>query len=517
MAPVRVRFAPSPTGYLHLGGARTALFNWLFARHHGGTFVLRVEDTDRERSRPEHVQAIMDTLAWLGLDWDEGPDRGGPVGPYLQSERLALYRREAERLVADGRAYPCYCSPAELEERRRSAYVRGLPSRYDGRCARLTQAERARLEAEGRRPALRLRAPEGGQTVVEDLIRGRVTFDNDKTLDDFVILKSDGWPTYNFACAVDDAAMGITHVIRAEEHLSNTPRQLLLCRALGFPPPAFAHAPMILAPDRSKLSKRHGAVAVEEFRAGGYLPEAIVNYLALLGWSPGGEREVMSLAEMVAAFSLERVGRTAAIYDVEKLTWMNAAYLRQADPDRLVELVLPRLEAAGFDVGAAKGGEERRAWVRRLVLATRERARTLADFPELLRYFFVAPDGYDPSGVAKHFGGEAASRLRAAAETVQDVEPFTAEAVEAAYRRLAAALGIPAAKLIHPTRLALTGRTVGPGLFEIMELLGRRACRERLEAAVAFLEASGGKGRESAGGRVGESGGQPAGKSAATG
>lgn len=492
MAPVRVRFAPSPTGYLHLGGARTALFNWLFARHHGGTFVLRVEDTDRERSRPEHVTAIMETLSWLGLDWDEGPDKGGPHGPYLQSERLPLYRREAERLTAAGLAYPCYCTPAELEERRREAYARGLPSRYDGRCSRLTPAERARLEAEGRRPALRFRAPEGGQTVVEDLIRGRVVFENEKMLDDFVILKSDGWPTYNFACAVDDAAMGITHVIRAEEHLSNTPRQLLLCEALGYAAPAFAHAPMILAPDRSKLSKRHGAVAVEEFREGGYLPEAIVNYLALLGWSPGGEREVMSLAEMVASFTLERVGRTAAIYDVDKLTWMNAAYLRQADPDRLVDLVLPRLREAGFAVGGPEGGEGRREWVRRLVLATRERARTLADFPELLRYFFVAPDRYDPGGMAKHFSAEAPARLRAAAEAVRDLEPFTAERVEAAYRSLADRLGIPAAKLIHPTRLALTGRTVGPGLFEIMELLGRDACLERLEAAVAFLEARGG-------------------------
>ncbi len=492
MARVRVRFAPSPTGYLHLGGARTALFNWLFARHHGGTFILRVEDTDRERSRPEHVQVIMETLSWLGLDWDEGPDRGGPFGPYLQSARLDWYRREAERILAAGRAYPCYCTAAELEERRREAYARGLPSRYDRRCARLTGAERKRLEAEGRRPALRFRAPEGGRTVVEDLIRGRVVFDNEKMLDDFVILKSDGWPTYNFACAVDDAAMRISHVIRAEEHLSNTPRQLLLCEALGFPAPAFAHVPMILAPDRSKLSKRHGAVAVEEFRAGGFLPEAVVNYLALLGWSPGGEREIMPLAEMVAAFSLERVGRTAAVYDVEKMTWMNAAYLRQTDPDRLVDLVLPRLREAGFDVDGGGDAAGRREWVRRLVLATRERARTLADFPDLLRYFFVPPDRYDPGGVAKHFGAEAPARLRAAAEAVRDLEPFTAEAVEAAYRGLADRLGIPAAKLIHPTRLALTGRTVGPGLFEIMELLGRRACLERLERAATLLEARGG-------------------------
>lgn len=486
MASVRVRFAPSPTGYLHLGGARTALFNWLFARHHGGVFVLRIEDTDRTRSSEEHVRAIMDTLSWLGLDWDEGPDRGGPYGPYIQSERLEIYRREAERLVQSGLAYPCYCTPAELEERRREAYARGLPSRYDRRCASLDESERRRLLAEGRRPALRFRAPARGQTAVDDLIRGRVVFENEKMLDDFVILKSDGWPTYNFACAVDDAAMAITHVIRAEEHLSNTPRQLLLCEALGYRPPSFAHVPMILAPDRSKLSKRHGAVAVEEFRAAGYLPEAVVNYLALLGWSPGADREILSLAEMVGLFSLERVGRTAAIYDVDKLTWMNGLHIREADVERLVDLVLPSLREAGLDPGE---GPDRREWVKQLVLATRERARTLADFPELLRYFFIAPDRYDPQGVARHFTVEAASRLRAAADEIRDLPVFTADTVEGAYRSLAARLGIPAAQLIHPTRLALTGRTVGPGLFEVMELLGREACVERMERAAAFIEA----------------------------
>ncbi len=482
---VRVRFAPSPTGALHVGGARTALFNWLFARHHGGRFVLRSEDTDRERSRPEWERAIMDALSWLGLDWDEGPDKGGPYGPYRQSERLDLYRAEAERLLARGDAYLCFCTPEELARRREEALAHGLPPRYDGRCRDLTAGERARLQAEGRRPVIRVRAPGAGTTVVEDLTRGAVAFDNDKMLDDFVILKSDGWPTYNFACTVDDHLMRISHVIRAEEHLSNTPRQLHLCRLLGYDPPRFAHVPMILAPDRSKLSKRHGAVAVEEFRAAGYLPEAIVNYLCLLGWSPGDDREIFTLEEAARLFTLERVNRTAAVYDVEKLTWMNGHYLRAADLDRLADLVEPRLAAAGL----LDGERPDRPWLKRVLAAVRDRARTLAEIPDLVSYFFREPDTYEDKGVRKHFQPEAAGLLEEARAVLAGLEPWTVEAIEAAYRGLAARLGIAAGALIHPTRLALTGRTVGPGLFDVIYLLGRERCLERLERAVRFIRA----------------------------
>lgn len=482
---VRVRFAPSPTGYLHIGGARTALFNWLFARRHGGTFILRIEDTDRERSREDAARAITEILSWLGLDWDEGPDRGGECGPYFQSQRLDLYRREADRLVQADLAYPCYCTPDELEERREAARREGLPPRYDGRCRDLSDRERRQFAAAGRGSALRIKAPAAGQTVVDDLIRGSVSFENEKMLDDFVIMKSDGWPTYNFACTVDDTHMAITHVIRAEEHLSNTPKQIILCQALGYPLPHFAHTPMILAPDRSKLSKRHGAVAVEEFREAGYLPEAILNYLCLLGWSPGDEREIMSLDEVVRDFSLERVNLTAAIYDVEKLTWMNGAYIRAADIDRLLELLIPRFEAAGLI--ATPVSPELRAWLADMVAVGRDRARTLGEMPELFRYFFEEPDTYAEKGVRQYFRPGSEALLEAARDIVVHVDPYDNETIEAAYRLVAERLGVSAGHLIHPTRLALTGRTVGPGLFDIMRLLGRERCLRRFDRAMEFV------------------------------
>lgn len=482
---VRVRFAPSPTGYLHIGGARTALFNWLFARRHGGIFILRIEDTDRERSREDAARAITEILSWLGLDWDEGPDRVGECGPYFQSQRLDLYHREADRLVQADLAYPCYCTPDELGERREAARREGLAPRYDGRCRGLSDSERRQFAAAGRRAALRIKAPAAGQTVVHDLIRGSVSFENEKVLDDFVIMKSDGWPTYNFACAVDDTHMAITHVIRAEEHLSNTPKQIILCQALGYPLPHFAHTPMILAPDRSKLSKRHGAVAVEEFREAGYLPEAILNYLCLLGWSPGDEREIMSLDEVVRDFSLERVNLTAAIYDVEKLTWMNGAYIRAADLDRLLELLISRFEAAGLI--AAPVSPELRAWLADMVAVGRDRARTLGEMPELFRYFFEEPEGYAEKGVRQYFRPGSEALLDAARDIVAHVDSYDNGTIEAAYRQAAERLGVSAGHLIHPTRLALTGRTVGPGLFDIMRLLGRERCLRRLERAMEFV------------------------------
>lgn len=485
---VRVRFAPSPTGSLHIGGARTALFNWLFARHHGGAFVLRIEDTDRERSTEESARSILEILPWLGLDWDEGPDKGGPYGPYRQSERLPLYHAAAERLIAAGLAYPCYCTQEELAQRREEALSKGLPPRYDGRCRGLSPEERSALETEGRKPALRVKGPQPGETAVDDLIRGTVTFDNEKMMDDFVIMKSDGWPTYNFACTIDDAGMAISHVIRAEEHLSNTPRQIYLCSLLGYPLPQFAHAPMILAPDRSKLSKRHGAVAVEEFRAAGYLPEAIVNYLSLLGWSPGDEQEILPLDEVVRRFTLDRVNKTAAIYDVEKLTWLNGHYIRSADLDRLADLLVPRLQEAGL-LDAPPGGATRE-WIKGLLAAGRDRVRTLGEMPDLFHYFFTELTSYDEKGLRKHFTPESADRLARARDTLAAVHPFTAEETEKAYRALAEELGVSAGHLIHPTRLALTGRTVGPSLFDVIALLGRDRCLARLDRAVEFIRRS---------------------------
>ena len=483
---IRVRFAPSPTGSLHIGSARTALFNWLFARKHGGVFILRIEDTDADRARDETVGPILETMRWLGLDWDEGPDIGGPRGPYVQSQRLDLYRREAERLIAEGKAYPCYCSVEELAAQREQARREGRVYRYPGTCRHLSEAERRRLEAEGRPRAIRLVGPTAGETVVHDLVHGEVRFPNDE-FDDFVIMKSDGTPVYNFAAAVDDHHMGVTHVMRAEEHLSNTPRQLLIYRALGYEPPAFAHLPMVLAPDRSKLSKRHGAVAVEEFREKGFLPEAILNYAALLGWSPGDDREVLSVQEMIDAFSIERISKTAAIYDVEKMTWMNGQHLRRADLDRVFALVWPRLVACGFVPENAD--EATRRYAREVVAAVRDRVRTLDEIVDAAAYFFTDVTEYDPEGVRKRFDKPGvAELLRRARDVLAAVEPFTVETTEAAFRALCDRLGISGGALFHPVRLALTGRTMGPGLFDIIALLGRERCLERLERAADFVE-----------------------------
>ena len=482
---VRVRFAPSPTGYLHIGGARTVLFNWLFARKHSGTLVLRVEDTDTERTLEDSCRQILDSLKWLGLNWDEGPEVGGPYGPYWQSQRKDLYRDAAMELLEKGSAYRCYCSPQELEERRNEARKRGEPPRYDGRCRELTPVEKRALEAQGKSWVIRLRTPDSGATTVRDLIRGDVTFDN-LVIGDFVIMKSDGMPTYNFACVVDDASMRITHVIRGDEHVSNTPRQVMIYQALGLPLPAFAHVPMILAADRSKLSKRHGATSVEEFREAGFLPEAILNYLVLLGWSPGDGQEFMNLPEMVDKFSLERISSTPAIYDVTKLAWMNGHYLRQADPDRLVELSIPHLRRTGL-VPADVTAEER-AQIKELVSLVSERIRTLEEVPDAISYFLTEDWDYDQRGVAKHFNRDGvADLLEKAYEVLQQLPDFSLETVESAYRGLIDNLGISGGALIHPTRLALTGRTVGPGLFHIMSVLGKGATLRRLKRAIDWV------------------------------
>lgn len=486
MDTVRVRFAPSPTGWLHIGGARTALYNWLFARKHGGKMVIRIEDTDAERSRMDLVQPILDALAWLGIDWDEGPDRDGPYGPYLQSQRRALYQAAVDELLAAGKAYRCFCSPETLAEQRAAAEAAGKPYRYPGVCRHLSADEVERRIAAGEPYVVRLVGPAGGTTVVHDLLRGEVAFDNQE-FDDFIIVKSSGIPTYNFACVIDDHAMAISHVIRAEEHLSNTPRQLLIYEAFGYEPPQFAHVSMVLAPDRSKLSKRHGAVAVEEFRESGYLPEALVNYIALLGWSPGDDRELLTLQEMVELFDLQRVSRAAAIYDVGKLTWMNGQYLHTLPLERILPEALKRLQAAGFVPETLDDAE--RARVEAIVDAVRSRVRTLDEIVDGASYFFKDVDRYDPEGVKKRFLKEGvADLLREAREVLASVEPFTVESTEQAYRELVEKRGISGGALFHPTRLALTGRTMGPSLFEVIALLGRETCLKRLADAIAFIE-----------------------------
>ncbi|MDQ7794650.1 MAG: glutamate--tRNA ligase [bacterium] len=474
MDAIRVRFAPSPTGELHIGNARTALFCWLFARSRQGRFILRIEDTDPERNREDGETAVQEALAWLGMDWDEGPDRGGPFEPYRQSERLALYHEHGRRLLAGGQAYPCFCSPRELARRRAQAGEKGRAPGYDRRCRDLTVEERQSLRERGLPHALRLKSPLSGQTVVSDLVRGEVRFLHGE-LDDFILVRSDGRPTYNFACVVDDHLMRISHVIRGEEHLSNTPRQSLLYQALEYPLPEFAHIPMILAPDRSKLSKRHGATSVQQYRDQGYLPEALANYLALLGWSYPGGREVFSLEEAARCFSLDRISPSASVYDDRKIEWLNGHYLRELPPGEVARRAMPFMRAEGYVV------DENR--MRDLVAATQDRVKLLAELPDALSYYFRDDFDCDEAGFQKHLARPgAADLLERGCEVLAGLaeNEFTLEGTERAYRDLAGRLGIRAAELIHPTRLALTGRTVGPGLFTIMVLLGRQETLARL-------------------------------------
>ena len=483
---VRVRFAPSPTGSLHIGGARTALFNLLYARHVNGTFVLRIEDTDTERSTEESAEEIIRALKWLNLDWDEGPIKGGEYGPYYQSQRQELYQREIDRLLAEGKAYYCYCTPEELAQRREAAVKAKKAPRYDGTCRNLTPEQRQKLEAEGRKPTIRLKVPQEGQTIVDDLIRGRVVFENE-VFDDYIIVKSNGVPTYNFACVIDDNAMGITHIIRAEEHLSNTPRQIYVYDALGYKLPQFAHVPMILAPDRSKLSKRHGATSVEEYKEQGFLAEAIINYLTLLGWSPEGTDEIFGMEKSIKEFTLERVNKTAAVYDVKKLAWINGHYMRELDCEYVTKQTIPFMVKQG--IVTEQEAQEKFDYINKIVEISRDRAKTLVELAETMSFFFKDVKEYDEKGVRKHFGKEGAAELiLKGAEALEQLDDYTVETTEQAFRTLTAEMGIKTAALIHPTRLSITGRTIGPGLFDIMFLLGKEKTVGRMKKAAQWIK-----------------------------
>lgn len=471
MGPVRVRFAPSPTGELHVGGARTALFNWLFARRFGGQFILRIEDTDQTRSREDLMTPIMDGLRWLGLQWDEGPDIGGPVGPYLQSRRLDLYRTYLRQLISTGKAYYCYCTPDELAEQRANARAAGKPYRYDRRCLYLTPEEQKRRLDEGRTPVVRLFVPDEGTVTVHDLIRGDVSFEK-SLLDDFILVKSDGMPTYNFACVVDDHLMGITHVIRAEEHLSNTPKQMLLYEAFGWEMPAFAHVPMILAPDRTKLSKRHGAKGVGEYRQEGILAPALANYLALLGWSYDLSQEFFTLAQAAERFDITDVNKTAAIYNNDKLEWMNAAYIRSIPLEELAELAFPFFRDAGLL--PAEPSEAEMAYFRNVLGLMRERFRTLREAVETTGYFFADEITVQPDAEARLQKDPGTQELlRQVSALLRELPDWDSGSIEQACRGLIAQLNIKSGDLIHPLRAAVTGRTVGAGLFETMAVMGR--------------------------------------------
>ncbi len=479
-----------------MGGARTAIYNLLYARRFGGRFILRIEDTDADRLKEGAFDAILAGFRWLDVNWDEGPDVGGPYGPYRQSERGESHRAYAERLREAGLAYPCFCTPEELEAARERARAEHRPPAYDGRCRGLGPGERAARLAEGRRPALRLdsRRAWGDEdtVVVHDRVRGEVRFAL-STLDDFVIMKSNGTASYNFAVVCDDIDMRISCVIRADEHLANTPKQLLVYRALGAEAPEFAHLPMVLAQDRSKLSKRHGATGVEEFRSQGFLPEALANYLALLGWSFPDEREIFSMAQAAQVFDLDRVGSGAAVYDVKKLTWMNGVYLRGLSADDLVSRALPYLEAAGLLTAGPPDD-----YVRAVILLVRERAHTLVELADGASFFFLDPEAYDPKGAAKHFAApEAADRLAAALEAF-GTSDYTATGLEAALDAHPSVARAGRAPFIHAVRLAVTGRTVGPGLFELVSLVGRERVERRLQAAMAAVAAGRFREREAA-------------------
>ena len=462
---LRVRFAPSPTGSLHVGGARTALYNLLFARREGGRFLLRIEDTDVERNREELCAQILSAMEWLGLSYDEGP--------FYQSQRTELYREAVERLLAERKAYRAFETPDELEAERKRAEAAGRPYRYSGAGRTIPPEESARRARAGERHVVRLAMP-AETIVVDDLIRGRVEFPPD-ALDDFVLVRSDGHPLYHFCVCVDDVAMGITHVIRGDDHLANTPKHVALFRALGAEIPQFAHLGMILGTDRKKLSKRHGAAAVEEWRDEGILPEALFNFLALLGWSPGEDREILSREEMEREFSLDRVGASPSVFDPEKLLWMNAQYVARMPADELLA------RAAPFAPGGLPAGD----LARRAVELHRHRARTTIELGRALATYAHDPTDYDADGVRKQVRPETPRQLETLVARLEAQEDWSLEALEAALRETAESLGVVAGRLIHPVRLALTGVTVGAPLFDVMALLGKETALRRLRR---FLE-----------------------------
>ena len=477
---IRVRFAPSPTGFLHVGGARTALFNWLYARRHGGTFVLRIEDTDAERSSWEMVSGIVEGLRWLGLDWDEGPDVGGPHAPYFQSQRLEQYRAAAARLVAEGHAYYCYCSPESLQQKRQAAEAQGGGWIYDRTCCALDAEEIARREAAGMPRAVRFKVPDG-TTGFDDQVHGRIEFPN-KVIEDFVVLRSDGQPTYHLSVVVDDIDMEITHVIRGDDHISNTPKHVLLFGAFGREAPAFAHVPLILGTDKKRLSKRHGATSVTEYQRQGYSSEAMVNFLALLGWSPGGDQEIFTREELVATFSLSGISGGNAVFNPEKLDWVNQQHIQRLSPEELVA----RLEHSLRDAGLWRDefATTRREWFAAVAELYRPRLRKLDQFVEDARPLLADSVEYDPAAVAKHLKDDVRGPLSELADALAAVEPFTAAALEAELRRFAEARSLKAATLIHASRVAVTGRSASPGLFDMLELAGRDRVLSRMRSAV---------------------------------
>jgi glutamyl-tRNA synthetase len=464
MTKIRTRFAPSPTGDLHIGGARTALFNWLLARHAQGAFILRIEDTDVARSTGESIQVILDAMTWLGMDWDEGP--------FYQTERVSLYQEAAEKLLKEGKAYRCYCTPEELETKRGKALQAGIKPKYDRTCLG------RKSFPSGRSSAIRFLSPEEGKTVVEDLIQGRVEFGNSE-LDDLIILRSDGLPTYNFSVVVDDATMGISHVIRGNDHLNNTPRQIQIYQAMKYPIPKFGHVPMILGPDKKKLSKRHGAQSVMEYQKMGYLPQAVVNYLVRLGWSYGDQEEFTG-EELIEKFNLEAVGRSAAAINPGKLDWLNAQYIKKIELDELVQRVRPFIEAKGYSNLDSH-------LLKKALLSLRERVKTLVEMAEASEFYFCEEIAYDEKAAVKFLNREVMPMLHQVITSLSKESSLEKENVHRLIQQLAEARGETLVKIAQPIRVALTGKTVSPPIDEVMEVLGREIVVQRLRGAVEYI------------------------------
>ncbi len=467
---VRVRFAPSPTGHLHMGGARTALFNWLYARHNKGIFILRIEDTDRTRSTEEYISSIIEGIKWINLDWDEGP--------YRQTDRFDVYRSYAGKLLNEEKAYYCYCSPEELEQRRQEALAQGKSLKYDGRCRNLKEP------VPGRKPAVRFKMPQEGETVVNDLIRGRIVFENIQ-LDDLIIMRSDGTPTYNFTVVVDDVDLNITHVIRGDDHLNNTPKQIHIYLALGYEVPFFAHLPMILGADKTRLSKRHGATSVLAYKEMGYLPEALVNYLVRLGWSYG-DQEVFTPEELIKYFSFDNIGKAAAVFNPEKLLWLNSQYIINSPSERLIELVMPFLvkenvikEDRTFD----------KKWLSKAINTLKERSRTLIELANSLRYYLAEDIEYDLKAKEKFLNENSLASLVEVKEALKTLDNFIAPEIERVFMSIVEKQKTKLGKIAQPVRVAITGRTESPGIFEVLEIVGKENTLRRLERAIRTLEA----------------------------
>ena len=470
---IRVRFAPSPTGYLHIGNVRTALFNYLFAKKHNGSFILRIEDTDFDRVKKEYEDSILENLKWLGLNWNEGPDCGGSYAPYRQSERINTYKEYADKLLNEGRAYKCFCSGEELERKRRESLSKRLPPRYDGKCSRLSREEIASYEQKGIKPSTRFKVKDG-MIEFEDIIRGKISFKG-SDIGDFVILRSDGIASYNFAAAIDDALMEITHVIRGEDHLSNTPRQILLNQAIGFDIPKFAHLSMILGPDKSRLSKRHGAESVTELKEEGYLSEAVINYLSLLGWSSEDGREIMPLTDIIKNFSLERVSKSPAVFDIKKLKWINSHYIKNKDIAELTELSIPFLVKAGVRTEAVN-----REWLYKVVDAIRGNIETLSEIDKYAGIFFDELHPYPSTPEKGEWGVEAMEVLKLLKEMIEKEENITEVIADKIIADIKGKTNLKGKKLMMPIRIALTGKTEGPELKKIMSVLGKERIIKRV-------------------------------------